>query len=72
MRNPTTSEYPVITVLDKAVEKDEFGKVYSQGTYTPLGLSYGECNNRTFKSNAAFILNDMQQSPIITCLTSVY
>ena len=61
------SSYNVLTFIDKAVAKDGFGKIVSQGSY-----ENNACGNATFESNAAFILDDMQQSPVITCLTSLY
>ena len=47
------SKYQVLTVIDKAVVKDEYGKIISQGRY-----ENNACENGTFKSNASFILND--------------
>jgi len=60
-----------------AVEKDINGKVIAQGNY--LYGQYGSnCGyplvmpDNVTKINAAFILNDVRQSPIITCMMSQY
>jgi len=77
---PDDPTYTVIVVVS-SIEKDDAGKIVSQGAYTTPSPMVNSCgypfyvnsiDGKKLHLNSAIVLDDIDSSPVILCFTSSF